>query len=427
MSVPSGRSSEEEPPAPLRRVGAIRFAAASAALSLLLAGCTASSGASTSGAGPAPTAASAEGEASAKPTPSPSLPPRPAKLRISPTDPGEPVAPDTPVTVNVTDGRLDEVSVTNAKGVALSGTQTEISWTSDRNLTPASTYTLTATATGTDGKQRSEKVTFDTLTPGVDATYHILYDGETVGVGMPVSIQFDSQVTTKAQRAAVEKQVELTVTPEQEGSWGWLDNRQLMWRPRSYFKPGTTVEVRTKFAGLQTGPTKWVGKDDKGGFTVGSAMVSTVNIKTHHMTVTKDGTVLKTIPVSTGRPGPETETRSGTKVIIGKEDRITMDSATIGIPKGSPGYYSIDTDYNLRVTWTGEFLHSAPWSVGAQGSSNVSHGCVNMAPANAQWMYEMSKPGDIVKFVGSTRPFLPTEGIGVWTYTFAQWQKQSAG
>lgn len=406
------------------RSGGLRLAALGASLALLVAGCTATSDAASTSTGTTVAQTAADGATAT--SASPTLPPKPARLTISPTPEGEPVSPDTPVSVSVADGTLDEVEVKNKKGAALTGTQTETSWTSDRNLTPATTYTLTATATGTDGKQQTEELTFETLTPGIDATYRILYDKETVGIGMPVSIQFDSKVTTKEQRAAVEKHVDLTVTPQQEGAWGWLDNRQLMWRPKAYFKPGTTVQVKTNFAGLQTGPTKWVGKDDSGGFTVGSAMVSTVNIKTHHMTVTKDSKVLRTIPVSSGRPGPETETRSGTKVIISKEDRITMDSATIGIPKGSPGYYSIDTDYNMRVTWTGEFLHSAPWSVGSQGNSNVSHGCVNMAPANAQWMYEISKPGDIVKFVGSSRPFLPTDGIGVWTYTFAEWQKQSA-
>jgi lipoprotein-anchoring transpeptidase ErfK/SrfK len=260
----------------------------------------------------------------------------------------------------------------------------------------------------------------------VTATYGVLHDGETVGVGMPVSIQFDSQVATKAQRAEVEKRVKVTTVPAQEGSWGWLDNRQLMWRPKEYWKPGTKVTVEAPLTGVQTGEGKWVANDASGSFTVGSAMVSTVDIQNHTMTVRRDGQVLRTIPVSTGRPGPKTETRSGTKVIITKQRAITMDSTSIGIPKGTPGYYRIDTDYNLRVTWTGEFLHSAPWSVGAQGNSNVSHGCVNMAPANAQWMFANSKVGDVVKFTGSTREFLPTEGIGVWQYSYAGWQEQSA-
>ncbi|HQV91060.1 MAG TPA: L,D-transpeptidase, partial [Phycicoccus sp.] len=93
---------------------------------------------------------------------------------------------------------------------------------------------------------------------------------------------------------------------------------------------------------------------------------------------------------------------------------------------GSPGYYKVDTKWNLRVTWTGEFLHSAPWSVGAQGSDNVSHGCTNMSPENAEWMFNFSKAGDVVQVSGSGRQFLPSEGIGVWQYSFDDWKKQSA-
>jgi Uncharacterized protein conserved in bacteria len=155
-------------------------------------------------------------------------------------------------------------------------------------------------------------------------------------------------------------------------------------------------------------------------------MVSTVDMRAHTLTARRDGVVLRTIPVSTGRPGPLTETRSGTKVIIERNSVIVMDSATVGIPKGDPNYYKITTKWNLRVTWTGEFIHSAPWSVNAQGTTNVSHGCTNMSPANAEWMFNNSRMGDIVKFTGSSRAFRPTEGIGVWVYDFVGWQAQSA-
>jgi lipoprotein-anchoring transpeptidase ErfK/SrfK len=177
---------------------------------------------------------------------------------------------------------------------------------------------------------------------------------------------------------------------------------------------------------VQTGEGKWVGNDDNASFTIGSSMISTVDIKRHIMTVTRGGKVINTIPISAGRPGPETETRSGIKVIIRKEGTVVMDSTTIGIKKGEPGYYKIKTQSAMRVTWTGEYLHSAPWSVGSQGSANVSHGCVNMSPANAAWMYANSKAGDVVKFTGSSRQFQPSEGIGVWQYSFAGWKAQSA-
>ncbi len=351
----------------------------------------------------------------------------PAELSITPADAATGVLPNKPVVVKATTGTLSEVTVADAKGDALKGELApDGTWTSSSLLKPAATYTITAVAAGSDGTPATTTATFSTLKPAVTATYGILNSGATVGVGMPVSIQFDSAVTTKAMRAKVEELATVTTSPKQDGAWGWLDNRQLMWRPATYWKPGTTVTIKAPLTGVQTGPDKWVANDDSASFTVGSSMISTVDIKAHTITVRRDGKVLRVIPVSTGRPGPLTETRSGTKVIIRKEGQVTMDSTTIGIPKGKPGYYKLDTKWNLRLTWTGEYIHSAPWSVGAQGTSNVSHGCVNMAPANAQWMFENSKVGDVVKFTGSSRPFLPTEGIGVWQYSFAKWKAQSA-
>jgi len=243
---------------------------------------------------------------------------------------------------------------------------------------------------------------------------------------MPVIVQFDSAISSKAQRAEVEKRVKVTSVPDQAGAWGWLDDRQLMWRPRNFWKPGTKVTVSTPLHGVQTGRNKWIVDDRGTRFTVGSSMVSSVDMRKHTLTVRRNGRVIRTVPVSTGKPGPRTETRSGTKVIIERSSSITMDSATIGIPKGSPGYYKIHTRWNLRLTWTGEFVHSAPWSVGAQGTQNVSHGCTNMSPTNAEWMFRNSKMGDVVKFTGSNREFQPTEGIGVWVYNYAGWKALSA-
>ena len=351
----------------------------------------------------------------------------PAEVAVTPADGIKGVKPDQPVVVKAVTGALDTVTVKDAHGKQVTGRLAgDGSWSTTARLAPSATYTVTAAAQGEDGTPSTTTSTFTTLKPKVTATYGILNSGATVGVGMPVAIQFDSAVATPKMRAEVEKRVKVATSPQQPGAWGWLDSRQLMWRPASYWKPGTTVTVSAPLTGLQTGPDKWVGNDDSASFTVGSATVSTVDIAAHTMTVRRGGQVLKVIPVSTGRPGKLTETRSGTKVIIGKEGEVTMDSTTIGIPKGEPGYYKLDTKWNLRVTWTGEYLHSAPWSVGAQGSSNVSHGCVNMAPANARWMFEQSKVGDVVKFTGSGRPFLPTEGIGVWQYSYKGWKAQSA-
>jgi lipoprotein-anchoring transpeptidase ErfK/SrfK len=419
-----GRTDQEHVVVKLRRARRAAGALAVIGAVLVTGACQGVSlGLATDNAAAAPTTAGPSTTATPTPTPSP------AELTVTPADKARGVLPTAPISVKADVGTLDEVVVADDKGKTVKGKlDASGAWKSaagDR-LRPSTTYTITSKATGPDGTPSTTKSTFTTLKPKVTATYGILNSGMTVGVGMPVSIQFDSAVATPELRAQVEKLVSVKTVPKQNGAWGWLDNRQLMWRPADYWVPGTKVSVNAPLTGIQTGADKWVANDDAASFTVGSSMVSTVDMKAHTMTVRRGGQVVKVIPVSTGKPGPKTETRSGTKVIIRKEGEVTMDSTTVGIPKGDPDYYKIDTKWNLRVTWTGEYLHSAPWSVGAQGSANVSHGCVNMAPENARWMFENSKVGDVVKFTGSGRQFQPHEGIGVWVYDFAGWKTQSA-
>ena len=398
------------------------FAAALLALSVLLTACQ---GLSVGSANGSPKSGSDQTSPTTTPTPETT----PAVLEVSPADLAIDVLPNAPITVKASSGTLGAVTLVDAKGTVVPGAADPLgTWTTTDLLHPATAYTFTIAATGPDGTVTSTSSTFTTLKPKVTATYGLIPNGGVVGVGMPVIVQFGSGVITKAQRAEVEKRVKVTTVPVQQGAWGWLDNRQLMWRPRDYWIPGTKVTLSTPLHGLQTGDGKWIAGDDRTSFTIGSSMVSSVDMKTHMMTVRRGGVVIRTIPVSTGRPGPLTETRSGTKVIIERNSAITMDSSTLvpPIPKGAPGYYKIKTQWNLRLTWTGEFIHSAPWSVNAQGTENVSHGCTNMAPADAQWMFNNSKMGDLVKFTGSSRAFKPTEGIGVWVYDFNGWKAQSA-
>ena len=351
----------------------------------------------------------------------------PAVLEVSPANEAVNVLPDAPVTVSASSGTVRTVVLKDASGGTVNGqAAADGTWQTSELLRPSTSYALTIAAVGPDGQASSTTSTFATLRPKVDATYTLIPSGDVVGVGMPVIVQFDSAVTSKARRAEVEKRVKVTVVPAQPGAWGWLDNRQLMWRPRSFWLPGTKVSVSTPLHGVQTGDNKWVTGDHQTSFTLGPSMVSSVNMRSHTLTVRRNGQVIQTFPVSTGKPGPLTETRSGTKVIIERNNTVVMDSSTVGIPAGSPEAYKITTQWNLRLTWTGEFIHSAPWSVGAQGSQNVSHGCTNVSPANAEWMFNNSKVGDVVTFTGSDRVFKPEEGVGVWVYTYDGWKAQSA-
>ncbi|MFJ6131539.1 L,D-transpeptidase [Janibacter terrae] len=350
----------------------------------------------------------------------------PAQVKVNPGKGTTGVMPDDPISVQVMRGDLSAVTVTGAGGGKVDGKVTGQTWTSTSRMRPATTYTVAVTAEGPEGGTTTQRSTFTTHEPQVTATYGVVYDGQTVGVAMPVSLQFDSVVTDARYRRAIEQAVSVRTEPVTEGSWGWLDNRQLMWRPKDFWVPGTEVTVDAPLTGFQTGEDKWIAEDVSGSMTIGREQLARVDIDRHRMVVTRGGKQVKAFSVSSGKPGKETETRSGMKVVIERQREMTMDSATVGIDKGEPGYYKVATNFNVRVTWTGEFVHSAPWSVGSQGSSNVSHGCVNMAPEDAKWFYHNSLPGDPVDFRGSDREFLPTEGIGVWQYDYAHWQQLSA-
>ena len=160
-------------------------------------------------------------------------------------------------------------------------------------------------------------------------------------------------------------------------------------------------------------------------FHVGDSVISKVNLDTHRMRVLVNGDLARVIPVSAGKPG--WETRSGTKVIIEKFREKRMDAATIGVEPGDPEYYNIEeVPYAMRVTYSGEFLHGAPWSVGAQGEANVSHGCVGMSIEDAAWLYNISKRGDVVDVTGSNKWMTLTNGYGDWTLPFKEYKQGSA-
>lgn len=386
-------------------------------VAMLLAGCQ--SGSTTASGGPVPI-----GEVSS----STSAPAPRATITVTPADGATKVRPDAPVTVTASQGKLDEVVLRTGDSDPVKGELSAdgTTWTSTENLRAKKLYSLAATATGADGASTSQTASFRTLTPKDTADYFLVPSGSgPVGVGMPVVVQF-SGLVDKDKQADVEKRVSVTSVPQMDGAWGWLDARQLIWRPATYWKPGTKVTVNADIGGVETRAGVWTSRSATNTFTIGDALVSTVNTKTHRMTVTRNGKVLRVLKVSTGRPGSQTETRNGIKVILSRESQHTMDSATVGIKKGDKGYYRIDTKWAMRLTWSGEFLHSAPWSVGSQGNANVSHGCTNLSPSDAKWLFDQSRVGDIVKFTGSSRKLEEYNGYTMWNMSLDQWAKRSA-
>jgi lipoprotein-anchoring transpeptidase ErfK/SrfK len=333
---------------------------------------------------------------------------------------------DKPIEIAVRDGKLTKVSVTSEAG-ELPGaiSDDKAGWASTDGLEPGATYTVRAVAKGDDGKTVRETSRFTTMPLTLDQqTYPSVAPlaGEEVGVGMPVIVTFDVPVTD---RAAFEKHMSVESSPAQPGSWYWLSDNEAHWRPKTYWKAGTEVSVDVDVNGVAAGKGIYGQEDREVDFSVGDANVYRVNADTYQMRVLSNGKLLRTIPVTTGKPG--FITRSGVKVIMEKFDSKRMNSETVGIPQGSSEAYDIDNvQWAMRLTSSGEFIHAAPWSVGSQGSANVSHGCTGLSPENAGWLYAMSKRGDVVEYVGTDRPMEPGNGYSDWNMSFAEYKQGSA-
>ncbi|PVG82725.1 hypothetical protein DDE18_10190 [Nocardioides gansuensis] len=321
-------------------------------------------------------------------------------------------------------GTLRRVRVTSEAG-ALPGKLSGSAWRATERLEPGTDYvvrTVSERADGTVQRDRSQLHTQDlTLDEQTFAAVAPL-EGETVGVGMPVIVSFDVAVTDKA---AFERHMRVTSEPAQPGTWHWLSDREAHWRPRTYWKPGTDVTVDLDLNSLPAGGGVYGQEDRTVSFDIGDSVIHRVDAAAHVMKTYINGALARTTPVSAGKPG--FETRSGTKVVIEKHRFKTMDAATTGIAEGDPEYYNIeDVEYALRVTYSGEFLHAAPWSVGSQGSANVSHGCVGMSTRDAAWVYDVSKRGDVVEVTGTDRWMDLTNGYGDWNASYADYKAGSA-
>jgi lipoprotein-anchoring transpeptidase ErfK/SrfK len=335
---------------------------------------------------------------------------------------GVPVS--TLVSVDVAGGDLTSVALSSGTAqVPGSMSDDGSSWSAAERLEPATTYTVKVAAQDGEGEtvRRTSRFTTQDLTLDEQTFASVApLQGETVGVGMPVIVTFDIPVRNKAE---FEKNMSVTSAPQQAGAWHWLSDSEAHWRPREYWRSGTEVTVDVDVNGVDAGNGIYGQESRSIDFTVGDANVYEVDAQTHQMKVFSNGDLLRTIPITTGKAG--FTTRSGTKVIIEKFESKRMNSETVGIT-GSEAYDIADVQYAMRLTYSGEFIHAAPWSVGSQGNANVSHGCTGMSTEQARWLYSISKRGDVVEYTGTDRPMTFTNGWGDWNQSFAQFARGSA-
>lgn len=334
------------------------------------------------------------------------------------------VDPDTQVIIEAELGRLTQVSVLGPEG-EVPGILSEDGsrWTAlDAALDYSATYTIAAQAADARGRVDTMNSSFSTLEPEKFFTANVSPSaGEVVGVGEPIVVNFNKKVNNKAE---VEAALVVRTSQPVLGAWAWRDNRTVEFRPKALWPGEMDVQVDLNLTGVQAKPGVFGKTNTSDSFSFRPSMVSVVDANTHTMNVYKAGELIRTIPVTTGKPG--FETRSGTKVLITKERSRIMDAATGGTSLESPDYYRVNAEYAMRLTYSGEFVHAAPWSTGSQGSANVSHGCVGMSTANGEWWWNQNEIGDVV--VVENTPIIQSDdgnGLTVWNAPWDEWLAKS--
>ncbi|MFF7615353.1 L,D-transpeptidase [Streptomyces lavendulae] len=338
---------------------------------------------------------------------------------------GDQVKAGEPVKVTIADGKLAQVKVTDGKGGELAGqiAADGKTWTSGRNAAPNADYKVEAQNTDSQNASTQFKTS---AADKVNKVSINISKGSTVGVAMPVSLVFDNPVKNKAE---VEKQLKVTTSNNTEGSWGWFKdysgNDRVDWRPKDYWKSGTDVKVEMNLNGVDSGAGGGLfARDYSTEFKIGKDRRMEVSLDTKKMSVTEDGQVVKTVPVSAGTPGGQKASWSGKMVLMAKEGTIRMDSQTVGLGDA----YDKMVDYSMRLTWSGMYVHAAPWNAANFGSANTSSGCVGMSDANAKAVYKQVQAGDPLEVVGSGSKGKADlgNGYGEWNLSWDAWKAKSA-
>jgi lipoprotein-anchoring transpeptidase ErfK/SrfK len=356
----------------------------------------------------------------------------PIALTVSPAAGKTGVLPTEPIVVSLDGGKLRSVKVVAGTTTVDGSVHDDGTWKSTGTLAYGKTYKVTASIEDSTGAAVEKTSSFSTLKPKSVASITFqangmaaLKGGGTYGVGQPVIVAFSKAVKDKA---AAEKAIEVETTPSVPGKFFWINNTIVHWRPAKYWAKGTTVKVSVKALGVHLGNGVYGRSNSSTHFTVGRALVAISDNTTHRTKVYVDGKMVRDMACSNGRGGTTTIagghqihfwTQSGPHVVLSKERNHSMSSASYGLtdPK-NPYYYAPENvEYCTRITYSGEFLHAAPWNH-SLGRANISHGCVNLSVADAKWVYENFLIGDVVEVKNTPKDLPMTDGLGDWTVSY---------
>ncbi len=337
------------------------------------------------------------------------------ELTITPANGSTHVNPGDGITVTAVQGKVTNVAVSTS-GTQVTGSLSPDGkvWHSNWPLGTSQRFMVTAAAVDSAGKTITATSSFGTLTPHATFQTQIFEgSGQTYGVGMPIKLTFSEPITDKV---SVERALEVRTSKRVVGAWWWDGDQTLDFRPQRYWPTNTAISFFGRLDGVEGAPGVYGTSDLNQSFNIGDSLIAHVSTSGHYMAVYKNGQHIYTWPISSGEPGDDTP--NGSFLTIDKGNPVEMKPADIA--RGAPGYYDTEVYWSVRFTWSGDYIHSAPWSVGNQGYANVSHGCVNLGPSYAPIYYQMEVPGDPVVVTGS--PLNGTFDDG-WTDWFLSWSQ----
>ncbi|XVV12658.1 Ig-like domain-containing protein [Actinoplanes sp. CA-131856] len=351
--------------------------------------------------------------------------PTAAPLRL--TAPTGQISPAGPVKVTVDGGRIESVT-----GLAGAVDADGVTWRSSGALAYDKTYKVTAHLLDSLGAKVEKAATFTTVKPRALAVVTFqangmtaLETGGTYGIGQPVIVAFSKSVKD---RAAAEKAIRVETSPHVDGKFFWVDNKIVHWRPAKYWAKGTTVKVSVNTLGVNLGNGLYGKANATTHFTIGRSLIAISDNSSHRTRVYIDGKLTRDMACSNGQGGYTTIangdqihfwTQNGPHVVLSKERTHSMSSASYGLSDtNNPFYYEPeDVQFCTRISYSGEFLHAAPWNT-QLGRANTSHGCINLSTADAQWVYKNFMVGDVVEVVHSPKELPAWDGLGDWTVSY---------
>ncbi|GAA2600273.1 L,D-transpeptidase [Streptomyces axinellae] len=335
------------------------------------------------------------------------------------------VDPDKPLEVTAESGedKITDVFATDGAGRVLPGELSADSkhWRSTGPLAAGVRYNLQVSTENDEGAPGRRTVHFKTKPKGKHLNVKLGPDNGTYGVGQPLTAELSRRVKSRKQREIIERALRVKSTPHVEGSWHWVNSKELHFRPRTYWPAHASITLTSALKGLKLHKGLYGGSATPVRMKTGDRIEAIADASSLVMNVKKNGRTVHSMPITTGKAGYET--RNGIKVILAKESFVRMTSASIG----ASDFYDLPVYWATRLTDSGEYVHGAPWSVGSQGVSNTSHGCTGMSSGNARWFFENVRQGDIVQHVNTAgenmAPF--GNGFGDWNLNWKQWRKGS--